>query len=62
LGALPHGKAFSRIRSNGIEPYLYLVWLFTSLPPIATADDYAARQKNREIFVDTAAKTRTPRM
>ncbi|WP_218086328.1 MULTISPECIES: transposase domain-containing protein [Stenotrophomonas] len=29
-------------RANGIEPYRYLVWLFTLLPLATTADDYAA--------------------
>ncbi|EKS9800332.1 IS66 family transposase, partial [Burkholderia cepacia] len=29
-------------KANGIEPYRYLVWLFTKLPLAATADDYAA--------------------
>ncbi|WP_373419927.1 IS66 family transposase [Burkholderia glumae] len=28
-------------KANGIEPYRYLVWLFTRLPLAATADDYA---------------------
>ncbi len=29
-------------KANGVEPYRYLVWLFTRLPLAATADDYAA--------------------
>ncbi len=29
-------------RANSIEPYRYLVWLFTRLPHAVTADDYAA--------------------
>ncbi|EEL0142641.1 IS66 family transposase, partial [Salmonella enterica subsp. enterica serovar Montevideo] len=29
-------------RANGIEPYRYLVWLFTQLPLTTNADDYAA--------------------
>lgn len=28
-------------KANGVEPYRYLVWLFTRLPLAATADDYA---------------------
>ncbi|SEK15196.1 IS66 C-terminal element [Paraburkholderia tropica] len=29
-------------KANGIEPYRYLVWLFTKLPRTSTADEYAA--------------------
>jgi transposase len=29
-------------KANNIEPYRYLVWLFTKLPHASTADDYAA--------------------
>lgn len=29
-------------KANGIDPYRYLVWLFTKLPLATTADDYAA--------------------
>ncbi|MGU8077258.1 IS66 family transposase [Burkholderia pyrrocinia] len=29
-------------KANGVEPYRYLVWLFTRLPLAATANDYAA--------------------
>ncbi|KVE27411.1 hypothetical protein WS67_11590 [Burkholderia singularis] len=29
-------------KTNGVEPYCYLVWLFVRLPLAATADDYAA--------------------
>ncbi|KVF31796.1 hypothetical protein WJ08_12900 [Burkholderia vietnamiensis] len=29
-------------KANGVEPYRYLVLLFTRLPLAATADDYAA--------------------
>ena len=28
-------------KANGVEPYRYLVWLFTRLPLAATADDYS---------------------
>ncbi|MDR6502192.1 hypothetical protein J2785_005372 [Burkholderia ambifaria] len=28
-------------KANDVEPYRYLVWLFTRLPLAATADDYA---------------------
>jgi hypothetical protein len=28
-------------KANGVEPYRYLVWLFSRLPLAATADDYA---------------------
>ncbi len=28
-------------KADGVEPYRYLVWLFTKLPLAATADDYA---------------------
>ncbi|HDR9512214.1 TPA: transposase domain-containing protein, partial [Burkholderia cepacia] len=29
-------------KANGVEPYRYLVWLFTRLPLATTTDDYAA--------------------
>lgn len=29
-------------KANGIDPYRYLVWLFTQLPSATTADDYAS--------------------
>ncbi|WP_186032389.1 transposase domain-containing protein, partial [Burkholderia gladioli] len=28
-------------KANGVDPYRYLVWLFTKLPLAETVDDYA---------------------
>ncbi|CAB3801269.1 hypothetical protein LMG28688_05307 [Paraburkholderia caffeinitolerans] len=64
-GAQASANLYSLVESckaNGIDPYRYLVWLFTKLPLAVTADDYAALMRRGpcpdNLIVDSRVKSR----